>query len=750
MKRVVAITLGPSKRDFTMKTEFLGQPFEVHRMGADDDTGKAWELMRRQQAHADAIGLGEIGDHYHVGQSTVVNKETHRLLKVVTRVPATTGATLRRLLQVRAVRYVHGHLGNYFANNIVLFLSGMRNYDMAAALADYTPNLNFADALAQTGAPTMLTSLAQLELYAKGSEWVLAGKPGEMLEAALTGFKGNRLSAAVAKSHVIVGTFGELHEIGNPQNLAGKTVITSAVDDERFEFFRRCKVNLVVDVSPKLFDQVVGVNVIEAMILAALGKPPEAVSDDDFTEILDELGLQPRLLHPTGKFRNIRRFAFVIHPLSQEYIRKGFPIPKGTPKFLMDQVETLAAHMPPMVYCKMENILSPAGAEAEGWLITVGGTPKEMLARSPEFTYRRLLAAAKMAEKMGAQIMGLGAFTKVVGDAGVTVARRARIPVTTGNSYSASGALWAAHDAMQRMGMVPPPANGQRVQAKTMVIGASGSIGSVSARLLAMAFQEVVIAGRDLGKLEALKASILEDTPDANVVCSTDYDALLADMDMIVTSTSGAGKKILDITKVKPGCVITDVARPLDLPPEEVAKRPDVLVIESGEIELPSRVRGLKSIGLPPNVIYACLAETIVLALEGRFEVFTVGRDTEWEKVKEIYKLGLKHGMKLAAISGVKGVYSDDDIAKVVALAKQRLKTWKGSAAKPAKATKATKATKAAAPTPRAKRAKTPEVAEAAAAASAPKPAPKPAPKAARKSAPKAKAASRVKPAPAA
>ena len=125
--------------------------------------------------------------------------------------------------------------------------------------------------------------------------------------------------------------------------------------------------------------------------------------------------------------------------------------------------------------------------------------------------------------------------------------------------------------------------------------------------------------------------------------------------------------------------VITDVARPLDLPPEEVAKRPDVLVIESGEIELPTKVRGMKSIGLPPNVIYACLAETIVLALEGRFEVFTVGRDTEWEKVKEIYRLGLRHGMKLAAISGVKGVYSDDDIARVVALAIQARRTWKGA-----------------------------------------------------------------------
>jgi hypothetical protein len=114
--------------------------------------------------------------------------------------------------------------------------------------------------------------------------------------------------------------------------------------------------------------------------------------------------------------------------------------------------------------------------------------------------------------------------------------------------------------------------------------------------------------------------------------------------------------------------VITDVARPLDLPPEEVAKRPDVLVIESGEIELPGEPR-MKNIGLPKGVAYACLAETIVLALEGRFENFTVGRGIEWEKVREIYKIGLKHGMKLAAISGVNGPFSDEDIARVRELA---------------------------------------------------------------------------------
>ncbi len=738
MKKVVTVTLGSSKQDFEFKTEFLGQSFSVRRLGADQDTGKAWELMRRHQATADAVGLGEISDHYNVGLRTVTNKETKRLTNVVTRVPVTTGATLRRLLQVRAIHHVQKELGHYFNNNLVLFLSGMRNYDMAVAMSDYSKNLSFADALFQTGSPAMLGSLEQLELYAKGSDLMLSGKPGQILENSLSDYKISRAGSAVAKSHVIVGTFAEIKAVGNAENLDGKTIITSAVDDERLAFFTACKVNLVVDVSPKLFEKVVGIATIEAMILAALDKTPEEVSDDDFDEILDELKIVPRLLHPTGKFRNIRRFAFVIHPLSQAYIKKGLPVPAATPKFVMNQVERLAAHLPPFVYCKMDNIISPTGAEAEGWLISVGGTPKEMLARSPEFTYRRLLLAAKMAEKKGAQIMGLGAFTKVVGDAGVTVARRASIPITTGNSYSASGALWAAADAMRRMGLLEIRKN-QKVAAKTMVIGASGSIGSVSARLLAMTFDEVYLAGRTLSKLDELKASILQETPNAKVFTTVDYNDLLGEMDMIVTSTSGAGKEILDIMKVKPGCVITDVARPLDLPPSEVAKRPDVLVIESGEIELPTPVHGMKSIGLPDNVIFACLAETIVLALEGRFEVFTVGRDTEWEKVKEIYKLGLKHGMKLAAISGVGGVFSDEAIAKVVTLAKKARLTWKGgihSVAAPAKRAAAKPSVKAAATKPAAKA----SVKNAPVAAKAAKSAAQPAVKAAAKNAPAKKA----------
>ena len=55
-------------------------------------------------------------------------------------------------------------------------------------------------------------------------------------------------------------------------------------------------------------------------------------------------------------------------------------------------------------------------------------------------------------------------------------------------------------------------------------------------------------------------------------------------------------------------------------------------------------------IGLPPKTSYACLAETALLAMEGRFEDYTLGRNITMDRVKEIYKLSLKHEFKLAGL----------------------------------------------------------------------------------------------------
>lgn len=657
MKQVVSISLGSSSQDFDFHTTLAGQRLHVRRIGTDGSRAVAIQMIRLWSKKAAAIGIGVGKDSPDFEAFSLAAKE---------QVPVTAGWHLGNILQEWAVRHAQIQLGNFFNNAQVLFLSGISDYKLAHCMSEYTDNLRFADPVMQLNVPKLLGSLDALNLYCDGAHYVKDWSlPASLALGPVREWSRYVLRKAMQKATVVVAPVHELDDFGL-EELAGKTVVAANVNDERMAQFRDNGVATVIDGSPVIQGHAIAANLLDAMIIASTGKASHDLQEDDYLEILTALEAEPRIVHPNG-YQRTNRFAFVIHPLSQEYFKKVKPIEilsQVSPPIMMNSLERIMAYAPPFVYSTVTGIESPTGARAEGWLISVGGTPKEIMRHDPEFTYRRLLDAAAMAKRLGAQIMGLGAFTKVVGDAGVTVAKRAPLPITTGNSYSASGALWAAHDAMLRMRLLPTPRGKGRVKFKAMVVGATGAIGSVCARLLARAAHEVYLVSPESAKLLALKESILRDSPGCKIFLNAHADAAIAEMDMIVTATSGAGKKVLDIGLVKPGCVITDVARPLDLPASEVAKRPDVLVIESGEIELPGKVV-MKNIGLPPGVVYACLAETIVLALEGRFENFTVGRAIEWEKVREIYQLGLKHGMRLAAISGVNGVFTEADIGRV-------------------------------------------------------------------------------------
>ena len=677
---VVNISLSGPGRDYDESVEFLGGSFRIVRVGTDGSVKRAEEELRKWSGQAAAIGVSGVHDAAVAGTLTGNPGRLRQAVKKVT--DASTGAfvtdghRLRTVLQEWTIRHLAGEMPGYFANARVVVLGGRNHYRSTRVLAESTQNMHFADPAVEYGLADIHTPFEVFERLVSASGWLLEKIPAAVVSTATAPARmviDSQVRKALQDCDVVVATFRELAQF-ELDDLKGKTLISTSIGSERLNSLRERGIDLILDDVPQPFASVV-VNeaTLEALMLVAGQTEESRLSDDDLLEMIQSAQLQPRILYPSG-FKRKSRFAFVIHPLSQEYFRnvKALDaVADVAPGIFMDGVEKLMAHAPPFVYSHVTGITSPTGAEVEGWLITVGGTPKELMAHDPEFTYSRLLAAAEMAQNMGAQIMGLGAFTKVVGDAGVTVAKRAPLPITTGNSYSASGALWAAHDAVRRLGIADVDSKGH-IKGKAMVVGATGAIGSVCARLLAMAADELWLVSIEPAKLLALKADIEREHPRATVHVAADADEHIADMDVIVTATSGAGKKVLDIMKVKPGAVITDVARPLDLSASDVAKRPDVLVIESGEIELPGDPQ-MKGIGLPKGVAYACLAETIVLALEGRYETFTVGRNIEWEKVKEIYRLGRKHGMKLAAISGVNGVYTDSDLAIIreLALAKR-------------------------------------------------------------------------------
>ena len=671
---IVNVSLAGSERDYDQHVTFLERDVHLRRIGTNGNVHAAQELVRKWADEADVIAVTGLREARAIGLYDGELAAVEKVKRATRLVPVTDGAALSDVLQEWAIRHVQTQMPGYWNNARVVVLGGQNHNGTVRILREFTENFDFADPSLRLDLPKRVARNAVLGMATDVVTWPAQKMPvsvKERVKSPTRGLASMLTRRAVDDAHVVVATFEELDAFGVEQ-LRGKTVVSSAISDDRLAELAAKDVDMVLDTTPQPFDVTINAAVLEAMMMATSGSPLGRLTNDDLLDMVVSAGVEPRLLYPNG-WRRRSRFAFVIHPLSQSYLTKVEPlrtIEKVSPSIVMDGVEKVMAYAPPMKYSRVTGVQSPTGAEAEGWLITVGGTPKELMAHSPEFTYARLLAAAEDAKKLGAQVMGLGAFTKVVGDAGVTVAKQAPLPITTGNSYSASGALWAAHEALERLGLAETDESG-RIAGKAMVVGATGAIGSVCARLLALASDDLYLISPETAKLLALKGDIEKENPRAQIHIAATPGDYLPEMDMIVTATSGAGKKVLDIMAVKPGCVITDVARPLDLSAEDVAKRPDVLVIESGEIELPGDVH-MRNIGLPPGVAYACLAETVVLALEGRFETFTIGRNIEWEKVKEIYRLGLKHGMKLAAIAGVNGVYTDDDLARIRELALAR------------------------------------------------------------------------------
>jgi predicted amino acid dehydrogenase len=661
---IVNVTLQDDEWDYDALVSLGGHRFRLVRVGTSGDVASAEDLVWRWSLEAGAIAVSGIREARAAGHFTGRVDDLQRIKGSTTRVPVRDDSLLTDIFQEWAIRRVEAEMPGYFVNARVVVVGGTTRERTVAVLREFTDNIIFDDPGHDLRLPGRLTTNPVTATAAGIGEFAWRQIPGvvkQQVAAPFDWFSDKIAHVAVEDADVIIGSFSEMMRFGLP-DLAGKAVITSTVSEERLATLGELGADLVVDVNPRPFDVVVVPAMYEAMVAATL-PPGHELTTDDLARFIQDAQLEPRLLWPRGRRRK-SRFSFVIHPLSTEYFKNVEPLGQITRIPGMSQVvEKTVAYAPPFVYSHITGIVSDTGDEAEGWLITVGGTPKQMLAHPPEFTYSRLLEAAELSRRLGAQLMGLGAFTKVVGDAGVTVAKQAPLPVTTGNSYSASGALWAAHEAVRRLGIAEVDGDGT-LRGKAMVVGASGAIGAACARLLALASDELWLVSPETAKLLQIKQDIERDNPRAIVHVATNPSAALAEMDVIVTATSAAGHKVLDIMQVKPGCVITDVARPLDMSPEDIAKRPDVLVIESGEVELPGEVR-MKNIGLPDGVVYACLAETIVLALEGRYENFTVGRNLSWPKVKEIYRLGLKHGMKLATISGVNGPYSDDDFERV-------------------------------------------------------------------------------------
>ena len=331
----------------------------------------------------------------------------------------------------------------------------------------------------------------------------------------------------------------------------------------------------------------------------------------------------------------MERFAFVLHPLSLEDMQMVSPMVRYVPDFLL---EYILKQKKPFTVSHITGVKSPH-AEAEGWFVGCPLTAKQMVELPEEFVIDRIVETGKIAEELGAKILGLGAFTSIVGDAGVTIAERLNIAVTSGNSYTVATALEGTREAARLMGK-------DLRDAEVAIVGASGSIGSACARILSREVRHINLIARRIAPLEEL-AQELNGHGAATFSVSSDVKSCLHKADVVIAVTS-AVDFIIDPADLKSGAVVCDVARPRNVSRNVSAQRNDVLVIEGGVIHVPGNVDFHFNFGFPPQTCFACMAETMILALEGRYENFTLGRNLVPSQIDTISGLAKQHGFTLA------------------------------------------------------------------------------------------------------
>jgi len=422
-----------------------------------------------------------------------------------------------------------------------------------------------------------------------------------------------------------------------------------------------------------------------------------------------------------------KKFAFLVHyPGIGDMIDATPSLEQMSGRELEQLLDWQAIDPEPGVICHMPAIRSRTGEVAEGWLIAVPFGARQMMTLPRQELVEVIQQAVDMGRDLGAQVVGLGAYTSVVTRGGRDVQGRG-VAITSGNSFTVAMAVEAAFCGAEKMFI-------DLNRARGAVVGATGSIGRVCAILLAERLTHISLIGnpsrkksstrrlftvademirhavslmdegrreglagwlsRVLGTLEAARTGEARELLDrfrkslaagesgllrplaaleevagyvnetVPITITLDMEKGLAPADLVIAASNSPGY-LIGPDYLKPGAVVCDVARPPDVSPAVYQQRKDVLVLEGGLVQLPDEIAFGSNLGCREGVSLACLSETMLLALEGDHCDYSIGSRIPLETIEYLRRLGQKHGFELAALHSQGREITDDEITAI-------------------------------------------------------------------------------------
>ena len=298
MKRVVSVSLGSSKRDHRARVTFMGHELDISRVGTDGKLDAAIALVRQLDGTVDAIGLGGIDVYLYAGTHRYALRDGLRLLEAANVTPVVDGSGLKNTLEREAVAFMQTQLQIDLRGRRVLMVSALDRFGMAQALVDAGADVLFGDFIFALDKDMPVRDLAEFERMAEKYLPDACKLPFQFFYP--TGKKQEKppepkYPQYYEQAEIIAGDFHFMRQF-MPDRLDGKIVLTNTVTQANVDELAQRGVELLITTTPDLAGRSFGTNVLEAALLALLGKRWNEVEAADYERLLRELQLKPRVV----------------------------------------------------------------------------------------------------------------------------------------------------------------------------------------------------------------------------------------------------------------------------------------------------------------------------------------------------------------------------------------------------------------------------------------------------------------------
>jgi hypothetical protein len=297
MKRVVSISIGASTRNKTAEVEILGEKFIIERIGTDGDLKKAIELIKELDGKVDAFGMGGIDLYLSAGNKRYIIKDALPLKNAAKITPIVDGSGLKNTLERKVIKYIQKKGIVNIKEKKVLMTSVMDRFGMAQAFYEEGARLIIGDLMFALNLPIPLHSLKVVYFLSFIIVPIVVRLPFEMIYP--TGDKQLKIDSKkyerfYKEAEIIAGDYLFIKKY-MPERLDGKIIVTNTVTQEDVEMMKEKGVKMLITTTPNINGRSFGTNVMEGVLVAVAGKKQEEMTPQDYDELLDKIGFEPRI-----------------------------------------------------------------------------------------------------------------------------------------------------------------------------------------------------------------------------------------------------------------------------------------------------------------------------------------------------------------------------------------------------------------------------------------------------------------------